>query len=329
MARFTTKPRNFICATCQKTYISKGGLLRHSKIHLTGEARDKEMFHCPQNDCNFKTLQRSNLVVHVNVVHLRLQNLVCHECEPAYHTGDPANMTRHKIRKHGQSSTDKKWLKTKEKIRPIDLMSPSPSSPTPPPFSPPASPSPSVETAPELRHNDLATSSSSLLKYYVPPKPFLCPPLPPILDRLNTSVRRPDESCSSSVSLPSLASLVLPRPRLESSPAPPFIPFQLHLNILDSAVDHNHFRHGSEPCIPARPQSPAIRTTKDDRRRSEPCLGALPPRHPSHSPSPERPAPRSLPTLPGTRARSSSSSCESSTAPSFPSPLFQPGSPGI
>ncbi|KAK0214381.1 hypothetical protein IW262DRAFT_270027 [Armillaria fumosa] len=307
MPRLTTKPRNFLCETCKKTYISKGGLFRHSKTHLTGEARDKEMYHCLQNGCNFKTLQRSNLVVHVNVVHLRLQNLVCHECEPAYQTGDPANMTRHKIRKHGQSSTDKKWSRSKDKIQPIDLMSLSPSSPTLPQFSPPASPSPSIETAQELRHNVLATPPSSLSRYNLPPELFSRPPLPPIFDPLDTSVRYPDESCSSSGFLPSLASLVLPRPPLQGSVAPPLIPFQLHSNALDPTAYHNHLRRGSEPCIPACPQSLAISTTKGDRRRSEPGLSTLPPRHPSHSPSPVRPAPRSLPTLPGSAAPASSS----------------------
>ncbi|KAK0501916.1 hypothetical protein EDD18DRAFT_677258 [Armillaria luteobubalina] len=326
MARLTTKPRNFLCETCKKTYISKGGLFRHRKTHLTGEARDKEMHHCLRNGCNFKSLQRSNLAVHVNVIHLRLQNLVCHECP--YRTGDPANMTRHKIRKHGQSSTDKRRSRIKDEIRPVDLMSPSPPSPTVPQFSPPPSPSPSIddEMAQELRHDVLATSPSSLPRYSLPPKPFLCPPLPSILDRLNTPARYPNESCSSSGSLPSLASLVLPRPPLPDSVAPPLVPSQPHSNALDPTAYHNHLRRGSVSCIPAcSTESLAIRTTKDDRRRSEPCLGSLPLHHPSRSPSPVRPGPRSLPTLPGTATPASSSSGESSTIPSFdPSPLFQP-----
>ncbi|KAK0437354.1 hypothetical protein EV421DRAFT_1028460 [Armillaria borealis] len=130
MARLSTKPRNFLCETCKKTFISKHGLLRHGKTHLTGAARDKEMYHCLLNGCNFKTLQWSNLSVHVNVIHLRLQNLVYHECYPAYQTGDPANMTRHKIKKHGQSSTEKKRSISKNKIQPINLMSLSSPSPT-------------------------------------------------------------------------------------------------------------------------------------------------------------------------------------------------------
>ncbi|PBK68033.1 hypothetical protein ARMSODRAFT_1020062 [Armillaria solidipes] len=136
-------------------------------------------------------------------------------------------MTRHKIKKHGQSSTEKKRSISKDKIQPVNLMSLSPPSPTLPQFSPPTSPSSFIETTPELRHNVLDTSHSSLSRYYLSPKPFLRPPLPPILDRLTTSVRYPDESCSSSEPLPSLASLVLPRPPLPSSVAPPFIPLRL------------------------------------------------------------------------------------------------------
>ncbi|PBK94345.1 hypothetical protein ARMGADRAFT_1099017 [Armillaria gallica] len=221
MARLSIKPRNFLCETCKKTFISKGNLLRHSKTHLTGAARDKDR---------------------------RVQNLVCHECEPAYQTGDPASMTRHKIRKHGQSSTEKKRSRSKDKIQPVNLMSLSSPSPTLPQFSPPASPSPSIETAPELKHDDPATSHSSLSRYYLSPKPFLRPPLPPILDRLTTS----------SKPLPSLASLDLPRPPLPSSVAPPFIPLRLPPKRCQGS---RCLRRGSESCIPPRPQSVVIRTT--------------------------------------------------------------------
>ncbi|KAK0184343.1 hypothetical protein F5146DRAFT_246759 [Armillaria mellea] len=256
MARLSTKPRKFLCETCKKTYISKGGLLRHCKTHLIGAARDKEMYHCHLNGCNFRTLQRSNLRVHINVVHLRVQNLVCHECEPAYQTGDPANMTRHKIRKHGQSSTDKRWSRSKHKIQPVDLTPLSPSSPALSQISQPGSPSPSIETAPEPRHDVLAASHSSLLRYYLPSKPFLHPPLPPILDRLTTSVRYPAELCSSPEALPSLASLILPRPPLPSSAAPPFIPLQLHPNTvraLDISAHDNHLHRTVYSHIPPKP----------------------------------------------------------------------------
>ncbi|KAK0200170.1 hypothetical protein DFS33DRAFT_128916 [Desarmillaria ectypa] len=348
MARLSTKPRPYLCQACNKTYITKYDLRRHAKVHLTGAARDKEMHRCPMNNCSFETFQRSNLKVHINVIHLRLQNLVCHECKPAYQTGDPANMTRHKIKKHGQISTEKKRSRNKGKMKlknsPVVLKSDSDSPSLPlsalPPLSPPASPSLSVETAPEPRLFDddfcldsylPAASHSSLSSSGITPQPILCPRLPSIFDGQLTSVPQPDEPSSSSNSLPPLSSLGLPRPPLQSSLDSPFLcdPRLDPIRTPATSTHYNHLRRGSEWCMPPRP----IHSYNNDRRHSESHLIT----QSSHRRSPsltssisDSPPPKfSDPFQPGREshlpASSSSTSRASSVAPSFSlSPLFQP-----
>ncbi|KAK0441250.1 uncharacterized protein EV420DRAFT_1485706 [Desarmillaria tabescens] len=204
MAPPSTKPRPNLCSTCKKTYVTKANLRRHSK----------------------PPPPKSSLSTNAN-----------HQ----YQTGHPSSMTRHKIRKHGQASTQKKCVGNKDKTKlealPVALQSSSDPPASPSTTLPPLSPLPLLVPPLKRRQNQgplMITFPSTVT--YQPYRTPICQTtvLRPILFHACACRRslmsnpcripRPYESLGSSNSLPPLASLGLPQ-----SASPKFTHFTLPL----------------------------------------------------------------------------------------------------
>ncbi|KAG7441681.1 uncharacterized protein BT62DRAFT_470094 [Guyanagaster necrorhizus] len=250
------------------------------------------MHHCPMSGCYFASLQRGNLKVHLNVMHLRVKNLVCHECEPVYETGDPSNMTRHKIKMHGQPSK-RRLSKTKgieeSQNLPVDSKSrsPSPSPPPPPPNSPPASSGASTETLPERRLSDYSKFDFKrpvMLHSWSTKDMPLKPRSQTIFGRPSVPVLPHNGPPISSHPLGTFTNLRLPRPPLPIPLASPFFhsqPGEYQSTLIDTSTEYTHFRRNSERYT----YTPSMPTYfYNDRRYSEPHISALPSsrRPPSH-----------------------------------------------
>ncbi|KAG2110917.1 uncharacterized protein F5147DRAFT_107838 [Suillus discolor] len=83
------------CHVCHKTISRKADLPRHMRTH--DEHKEALMHACPFPDCNYKTLQKSNLQTHIRT-HTRERSKTCPHPGCAFATTDPASLTRH--RKH-------------------------------------------------------------------------------------------------------------------------------------------------------------------------------------------------------------------------------------
>ncbi|THU85939.1 hypothetical protein K435DRAFT_301990 [Dendrothele bispora CBS 962.96] len=81
------------CPECGREFERKHDLLRHSKMHDPNAKKHK----CPEPNCSFSTLQKSNLITHM-VIHTGTKPFACPSCDFA--TADPASLTRHRRRAH-------------------------------------------------------------------------------------------------------------------------------------------------------------------------------------------------------------------------------------
>ncbi|KAG9311818.1 hypothetical protein JVU11DRAFT_8065 [Chiua virens] len=95
MAPNTTTYR---CDECGKDINRKCDLDRHMKLHATNIEDLK--IPCPYPDCNYKTLQCSNLKTHM-YTHTRERPLKCPDEGCGYDTRDPGALTKHRQKKHG------------------------------------------------------------------------------------------------------------------------------------------------------------------------------------------------------------------------------------
>ncbi|KAG2059053.1 hypothetical protein BDR06DRAFT_1003685 [Suillus hirtellus] len=83
------------CHICHRTISRKADLPRHMQTH--DEHKEALMHACPFPDCNFKTLQKSNVQTHIRT-HTRERSKTCPHPGCTFATTDPASLTRH--RKH-------------------------------------------------------------------------------------------------------------------------------------------------------------------------------------------------------------------------------------
>ncbi|KAG2043631.1 hypothetical protein BDR03DRAFT_978068 [Suillus americanus] len=83
------------CPVCHKVISRKADLPRHMRTH--DEHKEALMHACPFPDCDYKTLQKSNVQTHIRT-HTRERSKTCPHPGCAFATTDPASLTRH--RKH-------------------------------------------------------------------------------------------------------------------------------------------------------------------------------------------------------------------------------------
>ncbi|KAK0220468.1 hypothetical protein IW262DRAFT_1556837 [Armillaria fumosa] len=97
---FTSKP--YACAKpCTKRFARHHDLLRHYKVHLTGDDRAKELIYCPFSGCNSCDFQRSNIKAHIKARHRRHNHLVCLKCKNFWAAMDLTALAEHGTTVHG------------------------------------------------------------------------------------------------------------------------------------------------------------------------------------------------------------------------------------
>ncbi|KAG1727470.1 uncharacterized protein EDB91DRAFT_1163949 [Suillus paluster] len=86
------------CPVCHKTVSRKADLSRHMRIH---DGNKEALMHaCPFPDCDYKTLQKSNVQTHIRT-HTRERSKICPHPGCAFATTDPGSLTRHRKQLHG------------------------------------------------------------------------------------------------------------------------------------------------------------------------------------------------------------------------------------
>ncbi|THH04080.1 hypothetical protein EW145_g5782 [Phellinidium pouzarii] len=88
----------FFCDKCDWTFHRRFELKRHQAIHSPDI--DELKINCSYKDCDYRTLQRSNLKTHITAVHLREKPHQCQvdDCKKAF--ADGASLIRHKNKFH-------------------------------------------------------------------------------------------------------------------------------------------------------------------------------------------------------------------------------------
>ncbi|KAF9267506.1 hypothetical protein L218DRAFT_691903 [Marasmius fiardii PR-910] len=89
--------RAVICPLCSKTISRKNDLRRHILTH--NKDKSTYPFGCPHPNCEFRSLQESNLKTHFKT-HTGVKDKVCPHVLCVFATGDPGSLTRHRKRKH-------------------------------------------------------------------------------------------------------------------------------------------------------------------------------------------------------------------------------------
>ncbi|KAI9569751.1 hypothetical protein HD554DRAFT_2170745 [Boletus coccyginus] len=116
-----------VCDVCHKTINRKADLPRHMKTHA--ENKEALMHACDHPGCTYKTLQRSNLLTHLDV-HLRQRRHKCPEEDCGFRCTDPGSLTRHRRGVHGyqpdgshSSASGRKAARQRRKISPYSTSS--------------------------------------------------------------------------------------------------------------------------------------------------------------------------------------------------------------
>ncbi|KAJ7059461.1 hypothetical protein C8F01DRAFT_1084647 [Mycena amicta] len=91
--------RPYRCEECPWSFHRPQDLQRHQQTHL--EEEDRKYHRCPEPNCSYKDLQKSNLETHRNI-HTKNREHECPECD--YASTDPSSLHRHVKRKHGDDS---------------------------------------------------------------------------------------------------------------------------------------------------------------------------------------------------------------------------------
>ncbi|KAF8890306.1 hypothetical protein CPB84DRAFT_1785047, partial [Gymnopilus junonius] len=99
------KGRSTPCLICNKTMARQSDLPRHMKSH---EKADSDMNFCTYARCVYKTLQHSNLVIHLRR----------HRGEKPFGFAEDGAMKRHRMRKHGYIPDREKKRQALEKLIP-------------------------------------------------------------------------------------------------------------------------------------------------------------------------------------------------------------------
>ncbi|KAG2368121.1 hypothetical protein BDR07DRAFT_1350137 [Suillus spraguei] len=100
-----TTPVN--CPICHKAISRKADLPRHMRLH--DEHKEALMHACLYPNCNYKTLQKSNLQTHIRT-HTRDRSKTCPCPGCAFATTDPASLTRHRKHLHSYESKARRDL---------------------------------------------------------------------------------------------------------------------------------------------------------------------------------------------------------------------------
>ncbi|KAK0439514.1 uncharacterized protein EV420DRAFT_1583616 [Desarmillaria tabescens] len=100
MVAVATELRPFPCPKCNLSFTKHHDLKRHRVLHLSKEAREAAKYPCKFADCKHKTLQLSNLKIHMNKVHYNKKNKKCPDPACNYRTADSSELTRHRIDIH-------------------------------------------------------------------------------------------------------------------------------------------------------------------------------------------------------------------------------------
>ncbi|KAG9311816.1 hypothetical protein JVU11DRAFT_8063 [Chiua virens] len=101
------------CDECGKDINRKCDLDRHMKLHASNIEDLK--IPCPYPDCNYKTLQCSNLKTHM-YTHTGERPLKCPDEGCGYDTRDPGGLTKHRQKKHGYVPRENTGKKCKSRI---------------------------------------------------------------------------------------------------------------------------------------------------------------------------------------------------------------------
>ncbi|KAJ7124642.1 hypothetical protein C8R43DRAFT_1135590 [Mycena crocata] len=105
-------PLRFRCTKCEWSWDRQTDNIRHGYTHLTPEEKEKLMHVCPEANCGFKALQKSNMVTHYNAKHANLKPHMCKKCK--YCTADPSCLNKHMRNVHGEAAgMQKQKRKTK------------------------------------------------------------------------------------------------------------------------------------------------------------------------------------------------------------------------
>ncbi|KAG2113974.1 hypothetical protein DEU56DRAFT_688856, partial [Suillus clintonianus] len=81
------------CTVCHKTISRKADLPRHMRTH--DDHKEALMHACPFFDCDYKTLQKSNMQTHIRT-HTGERSKICPHPGCAFATTDPGSLTRHR-----------------------------------------------------------------------------------------------------------------------------------------------------------------------------------------------------------------------------------------
>ncbi|KAH7890268.1 hypothetical protein F5I97DRAFT_1834112 [Phlebopus sp. FC_14] len=120
-----------VCSVCNKTICRKADLPRHMRTHATN--KEDLMHSCPYEGCDFKALQRSNVVTHTRT-HTGERPNKCPTAGCTYATSDPGSLTRHRKTAHGYepraqgpTRNARKAKRQQRRTSPYPSVSPSPS----------------------------------------------------------------------------------------------------------------------------------------------------------------------------------------------------------
>ncbi|KAG7088516.1 hypothetical protein E1B28_012500 [Marasmius oreades] len=85
------------CPICLKLISRKNDLNRHLLTH--NKDKSTYPYRCPYPNCEFRSLQESNLKTHYKI-HTGVKDKKCSHAECLFATSDPGSLTRHRKRKH-------------------------------------------------------------------------------------------------------------------------------------------------------------------------------------------------------------------------------------
>ncbi|KAK0476354.1 hypothetical protein IW261DRAFT_1594996, partial [Armillaria novae-zelandiae] len=111
---------------CKWSFKTEHDLHRHQLIHLEGDAREEQLYHCPLGTgcrMRFNSLQLPNLRAHIKTVHRDIKHLICQVCRPFVFIADPVAFARHQAEAHDSDGP--------QSTRPIPRVNPIPAAPAP------------------------------------------------------------------------------------------------------------------------------------------------------------------------------------------------------
>ncbi|KAK0474181.1 hypothetical protein IW261DRAFT_1610614 [Armillaria novae-zelandiae] len=86
---------------CTKSFARRNDLVRHYKVHLTGDDRANKLIYCPFSECSSSDFQRSNIKAHIRAKHENHKHLVCLKCKHFWIATDLTALAEHGATVHG------------------------------------------------------------------------------------------------------------------------------------------------------------------------------------------------------------------------------------